>query len=78
MIPNNLEPGNVGEDEEKEETKEEAGKRPKKITKKRGKQFLTRRPQSTRQRLDELWRKIGRSKERQIVSNQDGGQQRQI
>ena len=62
--PDNLESGNVGDDEVKEETKEDKEKKPEKPTKKRGKQFPTRRPQSTRQRLDELWRKIGKSKDK--------------
>ena len=64
MILGDLEPGNVGDNDEEEETKEEKEKRPEKPTKKRGKQFPTRRPQLTRQRLDELWRKIGKSKDK--------------
>jgi hypothetical protein len=62
--PDNLEPGNVGDKEEKEETKEDKEKRPETLTKKRGKQFPTRRPQSTRQQLDELWRTIGKSRDK--------------
>jgi hypothetical protein len=63
--PDNLEPGNVGDEEEKEETKEDKEKRPETPTKKRGKQFPTRRPQLTRQRIDELlWRTIGKSKDK--------------
>jgi len=51
--------------EENDSTKEE--KRPKQPTKKRGKQFPTRRPQSTRQRLDKLWSDIGKSKDKMCL-----------
>jgi len=58
--PDNLEPGIASERTDPAEKE----KRPEKPTKKRGKQFPTRRPQSTRQRLDELWSEIGKSKDK--------------